>query len=98
LILLVLFDVDGTLFLTHDPLAGEAMSETLEERFDVALQPDAADRVDHLGETTLRIARLVLRERPASRRPRSTAGSPPGVLASPSVMASCSRRRTRATG
>jgi phosphoglycolate phosphatase len=62
LILLVLFDVDGTLFLTHDPLAGEAMSETLEERFDVALQPDAADRVDHLGQTTLRIARLVLRE------------------------------------
>jgi phosphoglycolate phosphatase-like HAD superfamily hydrolase len=62
LILLVLFDVDGTLFVTHDPLAGEAMSETLEERFDVALQPDAADRVDHLGQTTLRIARLVLRE------------------------------------
>jgi len=62
LTLLVLFDVDGTLFLTHDPLAGEAMSETLEERFDVTLLPDATDRVDHLGQTTLRIARLVLRE------------------------------------
>jgi beta-phosphoglucomutase-like phosphatase (HAD superfamily) len=62
LILLVLFDVDGTLFLTHDPLAGEAMSETLEERFDVTVQPDVADRVDHLAQTTLRIARLVLRE------------------------------------
>jgi phosphoglycolate phosphatase-like HAD superfamily hydrolase len=61
LILLVLFDVDGTLFLTHDPLAGEAMNETLEERFDVTLQPGAADRIDHAGQTTLRIARLVLR-------------------------------------
>jgi phosphoglycolate phosphatase len=59
--LLVLFDVDGTLFVTHDPLAGEALEETLGEHFDVALQPDAADRVDHSGQTTLRIARLVLR-------------------------------------
>jgi phosphoglycolate phosphatase-like HAD superfamily hydrolase len=60
--LLVLFDVDGTLFATHDPLAGEALSETLEERFKVTLPLDAADRVDHAGETTLRIARLVLRQ------------------------------------
>jgi beta-phosphoglucomutase-like phosphatase (HAD superfamily) len=59
--LLVLFDVDGTLFATHDSLVGEAMRETLEERFDVAFSPDAADRVDHRGQTTLRIARLVLR-------------------------------------
>jgi phosphoglycolate phosphatase-like HAD superfamily hydrolase len=62
LTLLVLFDVDGTLFVTHDPLAGDAMSETLEERFGVALPPDAGDRVDHRGQTTLRIARLVLRK------------------------------------
>lgn len=60
--LLVLFDVDGTLFVTHDPLAGEALRETLQDGYDVALPPDAADRVDHLGQTTLRIARLVLRE------------------------------------
>lgn len=59
--LLVLFDVDGTLFVTHDPLAAEALRVTLEERFDVTLPPDAADRVDHRGQTTLRIARLVLR-------------------------------------
>jgi phosphoglycolate phosphatase len=60
--LLVLFDVDGTLFVTHDPLAGEALRETLEERFGAALSPDVVDRVDHRGQTALRIARLVLRE------------------------------------
>ena len=35
--LLVLFDVDGTLFLTHDPLGSRAMHETLERRFGVRL-------------------------------------------------------------
>ena len=58
--LLVLFDVDGTLFLTHDPLAGRALRETLEERFDVQLHEDAIEHVDHAGQTSLRIARLVL--------------------------------------
>jgi phosphoglycolate phosphatase-like HAD superfamily hydrolase len=60
--LLVLLDVDGTLFLTHDPLAGEAMHETLEERFELRLRQDAPERVDHDGQTALRIARLVLAE------------------------------------
>ena len=58
--LLVLLDVDGTVFLTHDPLAGTALRETLEERFDVELPKDAIERVDHAGQTSLRIARLVL--------------------------------------
>jgi phosphoglycolate phosphatase-like HAD superfamily hydrolase len=58
--LLVLFDVDGTLFLTHDPLAGEALRATLEERFDVRLRADAIEHVDHEAQTSLRIARLVL--------------------------------------
>ena len=58
--LLVLLDVDGTLFLTDDPLAGRALRETLEERFDVQLPEDAVERVDHVGQTSLRIARLVL--------------------------------------
>jgi len=58
--LLVLLDVDGTLFLTHDPLAREALSETLEERFEVRLPEDAIEHVDHEGQTSLRIARLVL--------------------------------------
>jgi phosphoglycolate phosphatase-like HAD superfamily hydrolase len=58
--LLVLFDVDGTLFLTHDPLAGQALHETLQERFGVRLPDDAVEHVDHEGQTSLRIARLVL--------------------------------------
>lgn len=60
--LLALFDIDGTLFLTHDPLAGEALTETLAVDFDVALPEDAIEHVDHQGQTTLRIARLVLRD------------------------------------
>jgi phosphoglycolate phosphatase-like HAD superfamily hydrolase len=58
--LLVLFDLDGTLFLTDDPLAGRALGETLTERFDVKLPEDAIERVDHEGQTALRIGRLVL--------------------------------------
>jgi hypothetical protein len=60
--LLVLCDVDGTLFLTHDPLAGEALTETLEERFDVRPSHDAIETVDHAGQTALRIARLLLEQ------------------------------------
>ena len=58
--LLVLFDVDGTLFLTHDPLAGQALHETLQEQFGVRLPDDAIEQVDHEGQTSLRIAWLVL--------------------------------------
>jgi phosphoglycolate phosphatase len=58
--LLALFDVDGTLFLTHDPLAGIALRETLIERYGVTLAEDAIEQVDHLGQTSLRIGRLVL--------------------------------------
>jgi phosphoglycolate phosphatase len=60
--LLVLFDVDGTLFLTDDPLVGHALRETLSERFGVQLPEDALERVDHEGQTSLRIGRLVLRD------------------------------------
>jgi phosphoglycolate phosphatase len=59
--LLVLFDVDGTLLLSDDPLAGAALRETLEARFGVALPEDAIEQVDHRGQTALRIGRLVLR-------------------------------------
>jgi phosphoglycolate phosphatase len=59
--LLVLLDVDGTLFLTHDPLAGRALRETLQEQFAVRLPEDAVERIDHLGQTSLRIGRLVIR-------------------------------------
>jgi phosphoglycolate phosphatase-like HAD superfamily hydrolase len=59
--LLALFDVDGTLFLTHDPLSGEALRKTLVEQYGVALPADPVDRIDHRGRTALRIAREVLR-------------------------------------
>ena len=59
--LLVLLDVDGTLFLTHDPLPGIALKETLGPLYGVELPEDALDRVDHAGQPSLRIARLVLK-------------------------------------
>ena len=60
--LLVLFDVDGTLVLRHDPLATRALLQTLSTRFGVDLPEDAVKRLDHAGQTSLRIARLVLRD------------------------------------
>src|SRR5207248_1358585 len=60
--LLVLFDVDGTLFLTNDALAGQALRETLEARFGVHLPEDAVERVPHPGQTSLKIARFVLND------------------------------------
>jgi phosphoglycolate phosphatase len=60
--LLVLFDVDGTLFLTHDALSGQALRETLEAHFGVDLPEDAIERIPHLGQTSLKIARLVLHD------------------------------------
>lgn len=71
--LLVLFDVDGTLFLTDDPLAGHALTETLADRYDVELPDDAIGRVDHQGQTSLRIARLVL-EAAGAGEPNDLAG------------------------
>jgi phosphoglycolate phosphatase len=59
--LLALFDVDGTLFLTHDPLSARALATSLEQVYEVELTPDAPDRVEHEGLTAKRIARNVLR-------------------------------------
>jgi beta-phosphoglucomutase-like phosphatase (HAD superfamily) len=39
--LLALFDLDGTLFLTHDPLSGRALVETLEQTYGIEVDPDA---------------------------------------------------------
>jgi phosphoglycolate phosphatase len=73
--LLVLFDVDGTLFLTHDPVADEALRATLQEQFGVRLREDAIEHVDHQGQTSLRIARLIL-EAAAIDEPTIDAGLP----------------------
>lgn len=58
--LLVLFDVDGTLFLTHDELMEQATNAALEVVWGIRPPPDAVNRVDHAGQTALRIAREIL--------------------------------------
>ena len=60
--LLALFDVDGTLLLSGDRIAGRALRETLQESFGVALSENPVPRVDHPGQTCQRIARLLLRD------------------------------------
>lgn len=59
--LLALFDLDGTLFLTHDPLSGRALVATLEQVYGVEVPADAPADVEHRGLTAKRIARNVLR-------------------------------------
>jgi phosphoglycolate phosphatase len=51
--LLVLFDVDGTLLLSHDPLVGDAMAHAARELFGVEVDVDAI----RPGETALRQGR-----------------------------------------
>lgn len=58
--LLALFDLDGTLFLTHDPLNGRALVATLNEVYGVDVTADAIANVEHRGLTAKRIARNVL--------------------------------------
>ena len=55
--MLVLFDVDGTLFLTHDPLFGQALYEAVEDVYGLRLAADAFDESDHPGQTTLKTIR-----------------------------------------
>jgi phosphoglycolate phosphatase len=59
--LLALFDVDGTLFLTHDPISSEALLPSLRELYQVDPPEDAVERLEHPGQTSQRIARKVLR-------------------------------------
>jgi phosphoglycolate phosphatase len=59
--LLALFDVDGTLFLTHDELSTKATLRSLREVYGVELPEDAIEHVDHRGQTAMRIARELLR-------------------------------------
>ena len=59
--LLALFDVDGTLFVTHDELSGQATVGSLEEIFGVSLPDNPVARVNHAGQTSKRIAREILR-------------------------------------
>jgi phosphoglycolate phosphatase len=60
-VLLALFDLDGTLFLTHDPISGRALVATLQQVYHVDVPAEAPANVEHRGLTAKRIARNVLR-------------------------------------
>ena len=59
--LLVLFDVDKTLFMTSDPLMGQATTDAIETIWGLKLPGDAIRGIDHPGQTALRITRELLR-------------------------------------
>lgn len=59
--LLVLFDIDGTLFLTHDELFNRAAIESIRRVYGLAVPADAVSRVEHPGQTAMRITREILR-------------------------------------
>jgi phosphoglycolate phosphatase len=60
-VLLVLLDVDGTLFLTDDPLVGQATAEAAREVWGIDLEPDCLARSDYDGGLALGQARDLLR-------------------------------------
>jgi phosphoglycolate phosphatase len=60
-VLLVLFDVDKTLFMTSDPLMGRATTEAIETVWGLKLPADAIRGVNHPGQTATRITREILR-------------------------------------
>jgi phosphoglycolate phosphatase-like HAD superfamily hydrolase len=59
--LLVLFDVDKTLFLNSDPLMGRATTDAIETVWGLRVPGDAIRGVNHAGQTATRIAREILR-------------------------------------
>jgi phosphoglycolate phosphatase len=58
--MLVLFDVDKTLFMNSDPLMGRATTDAIETVWGRRLAHDAIKYVDHPGQTAPRITRLLL--------------------------------------
>jgi phosphoglycolate phosphatase len=58
--MLVLFDVDKTLFMNSDPLMGLATTDAIETVWGRRLPGDAIKNVDHPGQTATRITRLLL--------------------------------------
>ena len=59
--MLVLFDVDKTLFLNSDPLMGQATTDAIETVWGLKVRGDAIRGVNHPGQTAMRIAREILR-------------------------------------
>jgi phosphoglycolate phosphatase-like HAD superfamily hydrolase len=60
-VFLVLFDVDKTLFMTSDPLMGQATTDAIRTVWGLQLPDDAIRGVDHAGQTAMRITREMLR-------------------------------------
>jgi phosphoglycolate phosphatase-like HAD superfamily hydrolase len=60
-VLLVLFDVDKTLFMNSDPLMGQATTDAIEAVWGRRLPDDTITRVDHPGQTATKITREILR-------------------------------------
>jgi phosphoglycolate phosphatase-like HAD superfamily hydrolase len=60
-VLLVLFDVDGTLFLSHDPLAQEATLDAIDEVYGLRIEGDPMADVAHAGRTARWITGEILR-------------------------------------
>jgi phosphoglycolate phosphatase len=60
-VILVLFDVDKTLFLNSDPLMGQATTAAIDDVWGLKLLGDAIRRVNHQGQTATRITREILR-------------------------------------
>jgi phosphoglycolate phosphatase-like HAD superfamily hydrolase len=60
--MLVLFDVDKTLFMNSDPLMGLATTDAIETVWGRRLADDAIKHVDHPGQTATRITRLLLQK------------------------------------
>jgi phosphoglycolate phosphatase len=61
-VLLLLLDVDGTLFLTDDPLVGEATAEAAREVWGIDLPPDCLAQPAHEGALALGQARALARQ------------------------------------
>ena len=60
IVTLALFDVDGTLLLSDDPVANRALLDVL----DPSLPDDAVSKLDHKGRTALWIAKQLLGREP----------------------------------
>jgi phosphoglycolate phosphatase len=59
--MLLLFDVDGTLFLTHDVLYAPANLSSVEDVYGLRLPGDAMDGIGEPGQTALKTTRQLLR-------------------------------------
>ena len=98
-LMLVLFDVDKTLFMNSDPLMGRATTRRDRDRLGPPpARDDAIKYVDHPGQTATQDHPAAPAGRRAGRRRRSTRASRAGARKPRRATSSCCPRPTRATG